>query len=238
MAPPEQIERLQALAACLLDGFLLLKERYSLLKPMMFDQPTIDRFGSGASTRGFNALRMSLFLSCVQDLAKLTFDDDKRAPSVLNIATALETDSVRSSLREKYGEWRIADVEDNDPEVIEALREIEAREQQSLISEFESHYQELSSVWREVRHSPEFNLFRTARDRITAHTEVRKGVDRYAPVTISSLGLTWGSVGASIDTLQRLVVPIGYVVRNSSFAWDMLEGQHTKMAEGFWRAEG
>jgi len=34
--------------------------------------------------------------------------------------------------------------------------------------------------------------------------------------------------------MQRLVELIGFIVRNASFAWEMLDRQLTEAARGFW----
>ena len=79
---PTQIERLEAHAAHLLDAFIQLRERYALLEPMLFGE-TVSKGGSGKQGRGFSILKHSLFLSCSQDIAKLTLDDDNRTPSLV-----------------------------------------------------------------------------------------------------------------------------------------------------------
>ena len=81
---PTQIERLEGLASHLLDGFLALRERYALLEPMLFDSNVTANRGSGKQARGFSTLRHSLFLACVQDIAKLTTDADPKTPSVVS----------------------------------------------------------------------------------------------------------------------------------------------------------
>src|SRR3990167_5880557 len=79
---PSQIEKLEAHASHFLDAFIRLTERYSLLDPMLFDSEVPKSRGSGAQARGFLTLRHSPFLSCAQDIAKLTLDSDKRTPSI------------------------------------------------------------------------------------------------------------------------------------------------------------
>ena len=63
---PTQIKKLEAHASHLLDAFIRLRERYSLLDPMLFDPDVPKARGSGIQARGFLTLRHSLFLSCAQ----------------------------------------------------------------------------------------------------------------------------------------------------------------------------
>ena len=79
---PPQAEKLKAHASHLLDAFIRLRERYSLLDPMLCDPDVPKLRGSSASARGFLTLRHSLFLTCAQDIAKLTLDSDKRTPCI------------------------------------------------------------------------------------------------------------------------------------------------------------
>src|SRR3990167_6171690 len=95
---PSQIEKLEAHASHLLDAFIRLTERYSLLDPMLFDSEVPKSRGSGAQARGFLTLRHSLFLSCSQDIAKLTLDSDKRTPSIKSLIAAFDESKVNFAM--------------------------------------------------------------------------------------------------------------------------------------------
>ncbi|WP_370261141.1 hypothetical protein [Limnobacter sp.] len=47
-------------------------------------------------------LRHSLFLSCTQDIAKLSFDTNKRTPSIKNMMAAVDDLSLVSLLLERF----------------------------------------------------------------------------------------------------------------------------------------
>lgn len=96
-AVPTQIERLEALAGHLLDGYLALRERNAIVSPLLFDKETAEFYGSGKRSRGFRVLRNSLFLSCIQDIAKLTADSDERTPSVSKFVKALSEPALKWS---------------------------------------------------------------------------------------------------------------------------------------------
>ena len=95
---PTRVERIEALSGHLLDGFLALRERYALLDPMLFNQSVAAARGSGMQSRGFLALRQTLFFACAQDIANLTADTDARAPSIPNITKALRDDALVAQL--------------------------------------------------------------------------------------------------------------------------------------------
>lgn len=144
---PTQIEKLEAHASHLLDAFIQLCQRYAMLDPMLFDKTVIANHGSGKRARGFNVLKQSLFLSCAQDIAKLTLDDDPRTPSLKNNIGALTNGALRHALREQFAIWKTPLAEDEtDPEVLEALGRMELREQAQRRAQFDELYREATAA--------------------------------------------------------------------------------------------
>lgn len=235
---PSQIEKLEGRASHLLDAFILLRERYAMLDPMLFDADVIARRGSGGQTQGFRVLKNSLFLSCAQDIAKLTMDDDHRAASLHNIMAALTDDALRQSLRERYVSAHSSLIEnETDPEVVAMLRELGAMEEADRRTQFDSLYREAVAAWAELATSAPIDSFRTVRDKISAHTEVQYVVDKYQFVDIGTLGLKWGELKRTIARMQRLVEIVGLLVRSAGFAWELLDEQLTTASKAFWRGE-
>ncbi|WP_370261143.1 hypothetical protein [Limnobacter sp.] len=78
------------------------------------------------------------------------------------------------------------------------------------------------------------NRFLTIRDKVTAHTKVQHVADKYQPVDISTLVVKWADLRLAIEEMQKLVEALGLMVRNSSFAWDMLDTQLSKAGNNFW----
>jgi hypothetical protein len=232
---PTQIEKLEAFAGRLLDAMILLRSRYALLDPLLFEEETVKWHSAGPRARGFFVLRQSLFLSCVQEVAKLSLDSDTRTPSVKSIIASLQDKAVRSELRERFAVWRIPMAEDeHDREVIVALRRMELREESDRQANFEELLGELEQGWSALQSSAALRAMATVRDKVSAHTEIRYVADKYQPVDIGSLGMVWGDLRATITGLQRLVELIGLVVRNAPFAWDMLDRDLAFSADAFW----
>lgn len=232
---PTQTEKLEAHASHLLDAFLQLRQTYAILDPMLFDKTVVSIHGSGKRTRGFNVLRHSLFLSCAQDITKLTLDDDPRTPSLSNNIRALTDDVLRNSLREQFAVWTISLAEEEtDPEILEALRRMELREETQRRAQFDELYCEATALWAALSTSPTIKSFKTIRDKVSAHTEVRLVADKYQFVDIGTLGIKWGDIRATLEQMQRLVEIIGLLIRNAGFAWDSLDNQLKHASEGFW----
>lgn len=206
---------------------------------MLFDSSVIFANGSGNRARGFSVLKHSLFLSCAQDIAKLTFDDDPRTPSLSNHIKAFSDEALRNKLRERFADWKVPLAEEEtDPEIIEALRRMDLREEAQRRAQFDELYCEATSIWSYLSTSTTVKSFKTIRDKVSAHTEVRLVADKYQFVDLGSLGIKWDDIKSTICRMQRLVEIIGQLVRNVGFAWDLLDEQLTQASQGFWEVRG
>lgn len=232
---PTQVEKLQAHAGHLLDEFIRLKERYAMLHPMLFAADVINEHGSHESARGFSILRHSLFLSCAQDIAKLTSDKDERTPSIRRLVLAIDDSAVLAQLRSSFAELSFPAIADEpDAEIREALTRIELREQAERAQQFDEIVAQARARWQSLQVDPALTGFLHIRDRVSAHTEIRLVVDKYVRLDIGSLGINWGDLRRIIDLMQRLVEDLGLIIRSAGFAWDSLEDQLTKASTGFW----
>ena len=92
---PTQVQKLQAQAEHLLDGFLGLSEKWALLEPMLVEKEIAAAYAGGARARGFLALRRALSLSCAVDIANLCLDTYPETPSLRKIARTLKDESLR-----------------------------------------------------------------------------------------------------------------------------------------------
>lgn len=232
---PSQIVKLEAHASHLLDAFIRLRERYSLLDPMLFHEQIPKLRGSGSQTRGFLTLRHSLFVSCAQDIAKLSLDSDPRTPSIKNLITALDDVTLVNELRERFAIWHPPSIEDEtDPEIIEALRRMELREEAEQRVQFDEILSAARQSWNDLSASRCMSGFLTIRDKIAAHTEVHFIADKYQFVDIGTLGIKWSDMRKAIEIMQQLVEKLGQLIRNAGFAWDMLDEQLSKASLSFW----
>lgn len=232
---PSQIEKCQAHAGHLLDAFILLKERYSILHPMLFDKAVVGCFGARDRSRGFEVLRNSLLLSCAQDIAKLTFDNDERTPSFHNMMLALEGESLRQNLRDEFSRLETPLIDgQEDPEIIEALKIWAQQDSTNRAEQFDKNYKSAVEQWGNLQSCNVFDGFRKIRDKVVAHSEVRYVADKYQFIDISELGITMSDLELAINRMQDLVVLIELIIRNAGFSWDMLDERLSKDSKGFW----
>ena len=231
---PTQIEKLEAFAGHLLDAFILLRERYAILAPMLFDKDVVARHGAKDRSRGFNILVNSLFLSCAQDIAKLVMDQDDRAPSIHNLVRSVTDEKLRADFRSRYSSWAISPLAEEDPEVLVALQKMQVKEHAERGEHFDKLYCELTELWAQLSTSPEMKACKTIRDKVSAHSEVRLSADKYQFVEVSKLGLKWGDLKKTVDTMQRVVELLGLLIRNAGFAWEMLDEQLDAASSSYW----
>lgn len=232
---PSHIEKLQAHASHLLDAFIALRQRYAMLDPMLFDKAVVEQFGSGKRARGFLTLRYSLFLSCAQDIAKLSLDNDERTPSIRRLQAALQRPEVQSSLRDSFSDWVVPSAEEHsDPEIREALRRMEVRERAERREQFGQILSRTQAAWLTLESDPALKGFLTVRDKVSAHTEVHLVADKYKFVDIEDLGIKWSDIQRIVAAMQSIVEDLGLLIRNAGFAWDSLDSQLVEASKAFW----
>jgi hypothetical protein len=238
----KQINKLQAHASHLLDGFLGLREKYAMLEPMLFDHGVVGKYGTGKKARGFEVIKNALFFACAQEIAKLSLDNDDRCPSIKNVVDKLHSEPLLNELREQYAVWDIdPDIEETDPDnlpaLTAALKAMTQREEAERRIKFDAHVAQLRTKWETLSDSPVLMAFKTIRHKISAHTDVHLINGEYKLVNIGELGIKWGDLKDTIEALQELVELISLIVKSSSFAWDSLDDQLSKTASGFWNVQ-
>lgn len=230
-----QIKKLKADAKHLLDAFLVLRQTYAILDPMLFDEKVCQLRGNGIQARGFQILRNSLFLSCAHDIAKLTVDSDDRTPSIMNLCRALKSGKIRDELREEYCLWQVPEYNaETDPAIIAALRKMAAREKLDRRDDFDRLYSEIEERWVLLSECRSMGSFLTIKDKVSAHKEVHLLADKYQFVDIESLGLVWADLKYAMEQMQKLVETLQLVIRNSAMAWDLENERLDKFGRDFW----
>lgn len=152
---PTPIEKAQAHASHLLDAFIELRQRYALLEPMLFSEVVTKERGSGKQAHGFKILKHSLFLSCSQDIAKLTMDKDKRAASLFNLIRVLTNEIHRNELKNIYSNLNIANATKySEPDIIASILHMNEQEKYERMNEFDKLYCEAILIWEKLSISP------------------------------------------------------------------------------------
>ncbi|MSM39510.1 MAG: hypothetical protein GJT30_07810 [Geobacter sp.] len=235
----KQILKLQSHTDHLLSCLLGLKEKFAFLRPMLFDEETVQQYGNGDRFRGFESIKYSLFYGCAQDLARMTLDTTERTPSIAGIIASLQANPhLLRELRIMYSEWGYGvPVNDSgDEEIKAALEQLHEREKEKRRQKFDAMCNELNTAWEAFKAKPSTKAFRIIRDRLTAHLELRRGEDGvYRPIDIATLGLTWGDLGESIRDVDKMVELLNAIVRNAGFVMEEFDEKLDEAVKGFWK---
>jgi hypothetical protein len=229
----DRIDKLSAHSEHLLDAYLGLKQKYALLKSMLFQPEVLQKHGSGNKAPGFSTLRFALFRDCALDLTKLSTDSDSRTPSVRNLISTLREPEVREQLRTEYARWSLPPRPGND-NVRDQIDRIEQQERDKLRVQFDRLWERLQSNWEVFQSAPWFEAFQKLRDKHIAHLEVRNTDGQYQTLHLAELGLQGQDCEAAMQLLEEMVLDINAMSRRAGFAIESADHMFNRDADAFW----
>jgi hypothetical protein len=199
----------------LLDLHIGLRHKWALLAPLIPGEAATQEKRTGPALLGLHVVRTTLFLSCVQDLAKATLDPDKRAPSVVNIMTLLGDQGILNALRQRY--VAAASELDEDPGAA-----------------FDSTLAAIRVDWLHLEQTRQLAACQLMRDKLIAHTEARLEGSSYVLLDVGSLDLKWADVGALALQLEDIVVGLNKIIRSADFDFEDLDSKLQRAQREFW----
>jgi hypothetical protein len=236
MTTAARVKKARAYAEHLLDGFLSLRQKYALLDPLLFDKEVVDIHGSGKRAAGFKALRTTLFMDCIQDIAKLSLDHYPTSVSLYRVFATIDDPKVVAQLRDEYYVSGRADPTDDAPEIARLVEESERTYRQTQLLQFDQHHAKALSDWAIFSCDPRLERLKTTRNKVSAHRDLIQAADgAYKLLDIGDLGVKWNDPRDLIAEMQIHVAAIGRFVRGADFAWDHFDTIVKKTADGFWR---
>ena len=149
----------------------------------------------------------------------------------------LQGQGVRESLREEFSTWiasapiRSAGPEKIDKKLLEGFRSDEVGR---LELRFDELWSRLWSGWGSMQGQDWFPRFRSVRNKITAHTEMKRKGGEYEASTPDEFGLTWEDVETALDEIEPLISDLVLAATNSSYGMDSTRSQLNLMAADFW----
>jgi hypothetical protein len=212
----QALSKIRGHAEHLLDLHIGLRHKYALLDPLLPGGFAVAEKRTGPAILGLNVVRVSLFLSCVQDLAKATLDKDKRVPSVVNIMSALADTRICDALRRAY-----------------IGKRSELRDEYRG-ADFDLTLAQTKDNWQHLQQTRQLASCQLIRDKLIAHTEARLDGSSYVLLEVGSLDLKWTDVGALTLQLEDIVVGLNKIIRSASFDFEGLDLQLMKAQREFW----
>jgi len=169
----ERIAKLEAEVDALHKLTLYAYERFTFLRPMLADGELLDRIRKESKGIGFGLLRGWLYWGLVHELSKICYDGCPKSPSIDGITRKLEDLQLRGELEKKF-------VSDH------YMKETEAR------ACFNDAYAEYDRVAKEMLASRSVGSYRTIRDKLTAHNELRWSPSGYDFFDLKNVDLEIG----------------------------------------------
>lgn len=217
----DTIHKLKAHVDALEDLTLRAFNRYLFLKPMLTSEPLIARINGENNSDYFERLRGWLYWGLVQELAKICRDKDQKSPSVSAIQRKLvEVPGLLTALEEKY----IAN-----PNGIGS--EIERR------SDFKLTYREFDRKATELLESNAVSGYKTIRDKLISHNELRKQKTDYEFHQVQENRLKYGDERVVLETLEELTRALLLLVSNVDTNWDSYLSSTESLTRRFWHIE-
>lgn len=234
--PAPNVEKIRASSSHLLDQFLILLERYALLKPLLRDHEVQSRLGAGNRITGLTIIRNTLALNCAHDIAKLALDRDPRTPSLHIILKCFEDhELLTSELRDAYAEiLTYVPGLGSGPELVASYNKLDREERDRRRSHFDECLLKAKEKWKILSAKPYMSGFATIRDKVTAHTEIGSAQESYRLQDIEDLGLRWDDMDEALGLIREIIELIGLVARRTSFAWEQTDTRLASASAAFW----
>jgi len=203
----DRAEKLKGHAGILLNAYLGLREKFEVLKPIIFEELVARKHSAKSRARGFFVVRRALFDSCVLDVHALAFDKDPRTPSVIGFVNALQEQRVHALLRNS----------------------------QKREAVFDRKYKKVLAEWETFRNQRWAPAFRQLRDQRISHLELKKVGTDYKRLDVASLGLQWGDLEDAVNLLESLVLDLMGLVRDESYDLENIKEALENDARAFWK---
>lgn len=220
----EQLQKLQGHITNLLNSFVQLRDRYALLHPMLVDERISARYRGSRQERGYAVLLSTLFLDCCHDLANICFDEHDKTASIRNLIIAFNDINLRRYIYKQHSSARlmteICGAEDWVAAVYNKSAATDAMEHAAL---FEKRFHEFTVEWTAFENSPTHKNIKTIRDKITAHTELRRVNGQYRAVEITEQSFEWEHLKPTIETIQTFVTKLTGLIMDADIAWESFD---------------
>jgi hypothetical protein len=225
----ERIVKLEAQVDSLQHLLIRAYAKFLFLRPMLMNEGLNQTISSEERGACFRQLRNWLYLDFVLELVKVCDDSDERTPSIRQLKEALADPETLRALKEKYS--RRAPLKWLDEQTAQYLQE---QEEQELRSEFDEVYARFRKAADDLLASSAFDGFRTVRDKLIAHNELRKTDEGYEFFDIKNLSLKYGQERQLLEAVRPIIEDLDLLVRNACFDWNSFLPIEEKDVCKFW----
>jgi len=227
----EGIKKLESQVDSLLTLFMRAYSQYLFQRPMMVNTDIISRMGKEGKRRGFEHLRNQLYWNLVQEIVKICDDSDERTPCIKKITMKLKDKNTLKILEDGYSNQGYPRVEGEDYATWEKLQK---EYQDDWRKKFKKTYDRMIKNAEELLSSDILSGYKTVRDKVLAHNELRLVDSNYELFDISVLNLKFGQERIILDRAKEIIDDLNSLVRGASFSWDSFIDPETRAVCTFW----
>jgi len=214
----EGFEKLKAYTDTLLYLLINAYARLLFLRPMMVNETLISRVDAEGGQQGFQQLRNILYWDFINELVKICDDKGDRTPSIRRLTKDIEDPSLRNLLEEKYMAVRSGFDDENEWKI-----------------EYRKILDRIGENTEKLLISTAYPGYKTIRDSLIAHTDLRKTGSEYLRLNIQPLGLKHGDELEVLNLVTTIVDDLNLAIRSASFSWSLFLEPEVKTVCKFWK---
>ncbi|HWG75498.1 MAG TPA: hypothetical protein VN660_01755 [Steroidobacteraceae bacterium] len=176
----------------------------------------------------FNAVHAAFSMDLVRAVGSLILDTRRGTASVARAVMLLKRPDVVSQLRAQEYEPRPAS--SRDEEMQEAIKQLQAREFDSVFSALPGHLERISTT---VLDAPTARLIEDIRNKAVAHSAIEHDGGEFRIWPAESAGLTYQQLDDYIDLCTQAVDRLSHVVLRTAFAFDDVPKVQQRYADDY-----
>lgn len=238
----ERLNKVAGYATVLADRYLSARLKLAILDGLL-DGTIAKRVDNSYGAHAYNALSLTLLLDLVRDLCVLALDENERAPSIVNVWQLMLSQELRDALRDKAARphhRETVHAENVPPALLTAVQDrFRCEDIQRKQQSFDETYARAAANIKTILKSDIAKSFKTARDKVIAHYEMRGGKAGPVLYDVRETGLTWGSPREFTNLIERTIWDLVLLATWGSYDEGGFEEMHRRYANDFWaRVQG
>lgn len=227
----EGIKKLESHVVSLLTLLMRAYSQFFFQQPMMVNTDLIIRMEMEGRRQGFEHLRNHLYWNLIQEIVKICDDSDERTPCINKITKKLEDKNTLKLLEDKYSNHAFPRVEGEDSSTWEKHQEEYENEWRV---KFKKTYERMKKNTSELLSSDILSGYKTIRDKLLAHNELRFVDGTYEFFDITVLNLKFGQERIILEKAKEIIDDLNSLVRGASFLWDSFIDSETRTVCNYW----
>lgn len=179
-------------------------------------------------------VKSALFFSCVQDIANLSKDKQKKTPSLVSIFNDLECERVMDYFMNIYANSLdgVTEYTGMNKKQLEA-RNVEDRNKRS--AQFRKKYCDLKKEWKCFRDDKVVEAFEEIRNKRLSHLELKSVNGNYISCDIKKFNLKWEDIGPLVNRMEYIVFELYEILACCSYDIETINETFSKRQVEFWK---